>query len=345
MKLVYPKTRTVEQADDYHGTQVADPYRWLEDVDSPETLEWIRQQNELIFSFLEKIPARQKIKDRLTELWNFSKAWAPYKKGKWYFQQRNSGLQNQDVLYVMDSLDSEPRVLLDPNTLSEDGTVALNGLSISKDGNWIAYATSASGSDWLTWHLRNVETGKDLEEVIEWSKFCNAAWKPDGSGFYYSRYETPVEGAEFENANYNHRVFFHKLNTSQAEDTPIYARPDQKEWGFQSDVTEDGCYHTLNVWQGTDIRNRFFYQDLNHPDRFIELISELEATYSLVGNDGPVFYFFTNFNAPRGKLIAIDIEHPEKENWRTIIPETSAALEGVLMVNDQFCALYSEDAH
>lgn len=345
MKLTYPQTKTVEQTDDYHGTPVADPYRWLEDVDSPETLEWIKQQNELTFSILEKIPQRESIKKRLTELWDFSKAWAPYKKGKWYFQERNSGLQNQNVMYVMESLASEPRLLLDPNTLSEDGTVALTSFSISKDGNWLAYATSASGSDWLTWRVRSVETGNDLDDVIEWSKFSEAAWIPDGSGFYYSRYDAPVEGGEFQNANYNQKVFFHKLNTLQAEDMLVYERPDNKEWGFQSRITDDGRYHTLNVWQGTDVRNRFFYRDTQAENIFIELISDLEATYILVGNDETKFYFFTNLDAPRGRLISINVAKPDKSNWQTVIPEDKAVLEGVVMVNDQFSALYNEDAH
>ena len=345
MKLTYPNTHTVDQVDDYHSTLVPDPYRWLEDVDSPETLEWIKRQNELTFSVLEKIPAHPKIKDRLTELWNFSKAWAPHKKGKWYFQSRNSGLQNQNVLYVSESLNSEPRLLLDPNTLSEDGTIALTNFAISNDGNWLAYATSASGSDWLTWHIRNVETGHDLDEVIEWSKFCNAAWMPDASGFYYSRFDEPVQGGEFQNTNYNQKVFFHKLNTPQGQDGLVYERLDQREWGFQSKITDDGRYHTLVVWQGTDVRNRFFYRDLQDQNQFVELIPDMEATYELIGNDGTTFYFFTNLKAPRGKLIAIDILQPQKSNWKTIVPESQGVLEGLVMVNDQFAALYNEDAH
>lgn len=345
MKLVYPNTRTVEQRDNYHGMLVSDPYRWLEDVDSPETLEWIERQNELTFSILEKIPTRKRINKRLTELWNFPKAWAPHKKGNRYFQERNSGLQNQNTLFVMESLDAEPRVLLDPNKLSTDGTVALTSFAISEDGNWLAYATSASGSDWLTWHIRNVETGENLEEVVEWSKFSTAAWMPDNSGFYYSRYDQPVEGNQFQDTNYNQKVFFHKMNTPQDQDVLIYERPDQKEWGFLSEVTDDGCYHTLVVWHGTDVRNCFFYRDLKGSNPFVELISEFEATYELVGNDGKTFYFFTNLDAPRGKLIAIDIDQPYKENWHTILPESEAVLEGVVMVNDQFVALYSKDAH
>lgn len=345
MKLAYPNARTSDQVDNYHGTPVSDPYRWLEDADSPETLEWIRQQNELTFSILEKIPARERIKERLTALWDFPKAWAPYKKGKWYFQQRNSGLQNQNVLYVMETLHDEPRLLLDPNLLSEDGTIALTGFAFSHDGNWLAYATSASGSDWLTWHIRSVETGNDLVEVIEWSKFSNAAWMPDGSGFYYSRYDAPTEGNEFQNINYDQKVFFHKLHTPQKEDQLVYQRRDQREWGFQSVITDDGRYHALAVWQGTDVRNRFFYRDLQNSNEFVELISQLEATYELVGNEGATFYFFTNLDAPRGKLIAVNVDRPQKENWQTLIAESQAVLEGVVMVNDQFAALYNEDAH
>lgn len=345
MKPNYPHVRTIDQTDDYHGTPVPDPYRWLEDVDLPETLEWIKQQNELTRSIIEKIPQREAIKKRLTELWDYSKASAPYKKGKWYFQERNSGLQNQSVLYVMESLKEEPRVLLDPNRLSEDGTVALTSFAISKDGNWLAYATSASGSDWLTWRVRNVETGKDLEEVIEWSKFCDAAWASDGSGFYYSRYDVPVEGREFQNANYNQKVYFHKLNSPQASDELIYERPDQPEWGFQCKVTDDDHYLTLVVCQGTDVRNRFFYRDLHGENKIVELIPDLEATYELVGNDDTRFYFFTNLDAPRGRLIAIDVANPQKENWQTIIPGRQSVLTDVLMANNQFTAVYNEDVH
>jgi len=345
MKISYPKARTVDQIDDYHGTQVPDPYRWLEEIDSPETQEWIRQQNELTQSILKQVPQREAIKKRLTELWDFAKALAPYKKGGRYFQERNSGLQNQSVLYVMESLTSEPRVLLDPNALSDDGTVALNNFSISEDGNWLAYATSASGSDWITWHVRDVTTGEDLKDEIVWSKFSGAAWLPDGSGFFYSRYDEPTGGGEYQNVNYNQKVYFHKLNTPQADDMLIYERPDHKEWFFYSEVTDDGRYHTLTVSQGTDVRKRFFYRDLQSEYKFIELISDLEATYGLVGNDGTTFYFITNLDAPRGKLIAIDIANPQKENWQTIIPESESVLTAVVMVGNQFTAAYNEDAH
>jgi len=344
-RLVYPDTRTVDQVDDYHGTLVADPYRWLEDTDSPETRAWIEQQNAVTFSFLESIPARDAIRKRLTALWDFPKAWAPLKRGERYFQLRNSGLQNQDVLHVLDALDAEARVLLDPNTLSSDGTVAMTNWSVSEDGRRLAYAISASGSDWLTWRVRDVDSGEDLPDVIEWSKFSDAAWLPDGSGFYYSRYDAPEAGQAYAGVNTYHKVYLHRLGEPQSQDRLIYERPDQKEWGFGAHVTEDGRYLILFVWQGTDTRNRLFYQGLQTGGEFVELIRELEAAYHFVGNDGPVFYFRTDLDAPRGRLIAIDTASPSRENWRTLIPESDDVLESVKMVHDQFVALYLHDAY
>ena len=344
MKLTYPSTQTIDQTDNYHGTLVSDPYRWLEDVDSPETLDWVKRQNELTYGFLKQIPVREQLRKRLTELWDYPKAQAPIKHGGRYFQLRNSGLQNQDVLFVYETLTAEPRLLLDPNTLSEDGTIALNAWEASPDGQWLAYATSASGSDWQTWHIRNVDTTRDLPEVIEWSKFSGAAWLLDSSGFFYARYEAPQAGEEFQGANYFQKLYFHHLRTPQSTDTLIYERPDEKEWGFGPQVSEDGRYLVINVWQGTDVRNRIIYRDLQGGD-FIELISDLEAAYIFIGNDEAVFYFRTNLDAPRGRLIAIDTTKPAKSNWRTLIPENQQVLESVKMVNDQFVAVYNRDAH
>jgi prolyl oligopeptidase len=343
MPITYPLSRTIEQKDDYHGSILPDPYRWLEDVDSPETLDWIKRQNELTFGFLEQIPRRERMRQRLTKLWDYPKAQAPVKHGGRYFQLRNTGLQNQDVLYVFDWLDAEARLLLDPNTLSEDGTVALNSWEASPDGKWLAYATSTSGSDWQVWHVRNVETGEDLSESIEWSKFSEAAWLPDASGFFYARYDAPKAGEEFANANYFQKLYFHKLGTPQGADPLIYERPDEKEWGFGAKVSEDGRYLLLNVWQGTDVRNRIFFRDLQGGE-VIELIHELEASYIFAGNDGPIFYFRTDLDAPRGRLIAIDTSNPGKANWKTLIPQDEAVIESVKMVNDQFVALLNRDA-
>ena len=344
-KLVYPFTPTVDQLDDYHGTVVADPYRWLEDPDSPESKTWIEAQNALTFGFLARIPARDRIRRRLTELWDYPKAWAPVRRGGRYFQLRNSGLQNQDVLYVLDSLDGETRVLLDPNMLSADGTVALSVWEVSPDGRWLAYATSASGSDWLTWRVRDVASGQDLPDVLEWSKFSGAAWRKDSSGFYYARYDAPVPGEDLTGVNYYQKLYFHRPGEAQAQDTLAYERPDQKEWGFGAEVSEDGRTLILSVWQGTDVRNRVFYQHLISGGPVIELISELEAAYAFVGNDGPVFYFRTDLDAPRGRLIAVDTTQPEKALWRTLVAEGTDTLESVRMVHDEFIALYLHDAY
>ncbi len=344
-KRTYPHTATVNQVDDYHGTLVSDPYRWLEDVDSPETLAWIKAQNELTLLFLEQIPARAKIRQRLTELWDYPKVQAPLKRGGRYFQLRNRGLQNQDVLYVLEALDAEPRTLLDPNTLSTDGTVALTNWEVSKDGWRLAYATSASGSDWLTWRVRDVATGEDLPDLIEWSKFSGAAWLPDGSGFYYARYAAPEPGEAYAGVNYNQKLYLHRLGEPQAQDRLIYERPDHKEWGFAPEVSDDGRYLILSVWKGTDVRNRLFYQDLQTKGEFVELIPDLEAGYHFVGNNGPVFYFRTDLAAPRGRLIAIDTAHPACENWKTLIAESRDVLESVKIVHGQFVAVYLHDAH
>jgi prolyl oligopeptidase len=341
----YPAARASGQVDDYHGTPVADPYRWLEDTDSPETRAWIEAENRLTFDFLGRIPERGEIRRRLAELWDYPKCWAPVRRGDRYFQLRNTGLQNQDALYVMDSLEGEARLLLDPNELSADGTVALTGWAASEDGGRLAYATSAGGSDWLTWRVRDVSTGTDLPDAIEWSKFSVASWRGDGSGFYYSRYDAPPPGQDLLGANYNQKLFFHRLGEPQAQDRLVYERPDQPEWGFDGRVTRDGAHLVVSVWQGTDVRNRVFYQDLADGGPMVELIPDLEAAYGFVGNDGPVFYLRTDLDAPRGRLIAVDIAHPERANWRTLVPESEDTLETVTMVHDEFIALYLHDAH
>ncbi len=344
-KLTYPHTPTIEQSDDYHGTRVSDPYRWLEEVDLAQTLDWIQAQNRLTFGYLEALPQRERLRRRLTELWDYPKATAPRKKGGRYFQFRNTGLQNQDVLYTFESFDQEPRLLLDPNTFSEDGTVALTTWSPSEDGNLLAYAASASGSDWITWRVRDVRTGEDLPDVIQWSKFSGAAWLPDNSGFFYARFDEPQEGEAYTGVNLNQKLFFHRIGTAQAEDRLVYERPDQPEWGFDALVSDEGRYLILLVSQGTDIRNRVFYQDLQAGTGFVELIGSLEADYLFVGNDGPLFYFRTGLEAPRGRLIAMDIRRPQRENWQTLIPESSDTLEAVKIVHAEFIAVYLQDAH
>ncbi|MFU8771410.1 MAG: S9 family peptidase, partial [Anaerolineales bacterium] len=341
----YPHSRKVDHVDEYYGVRVQDPYRWLEDDRSPETQDWVTRQNQLTFEFLESIPEREKIHQRLTELWDYAKVSAPLKRGGSYFQLRNSGLQNQDVLYVMETPKDEGRILLDPNRFSDDGTVALTAWDVSKDGKFIAYATSVSGSDWLTWRIRRVDDGEDLGDVIEWSKFSRAAWLPDNSAFYYSAYHPPQEGQTYSGVNYYQKLYLHRLGTPQSEDTLIYERNDQKEWGFDGQVSDDGRYLIIHVWQGTDRRNRLFYQDLKGDGEIVELISELEAGYHFVGHDSGHLYFRTDLEAPRGRLISIALDKPAREHWETVIPESNDILELVKFAGNQFVALYLVDAY
>jgi len=330
--------------DIYHGQPVPDPYRWLEDLDSERTRAWIEAQNQLTFDYLQRIPARQRLLERLTQLWNYEKYSQPFKEGGRYFYFKNDGLQNQSVLYTQESLEAEARVLLDPNTLSEDGTVALSGIAISRDGRYLAYGLSRSGSDWQEWKVRDIETGEDLPDHLRWIKFSGASWTPDGQGFFYSRYDEPPPGREYESANYFQKLYYHRLGTPQSEDLLVYHRPDQKEWGFAGGVTEDGNYLIISVWRGTDPKNLLFYKDLRDPNLpVVELIREFEANYSFVGNDGSRFWLLTDLNAPRRRLVAIDLDNPGQV--QEVIPEAEETLQGVSLINNQFVAFYLEDAH
>jgi prolyl oligopeptidase len=337
----YPDPTVV---DIYHGQAVPDPYRWLEDLDSEQTRAWIEAQNHLTFNYLQQIPARQRIRERLTQLWNYEKYSQPFKEGGRYFYFKNDGLQNQSVLYTQESLEGQARVLLDPNTFSEDGTVALSGIAISRDGRYLAYGLSRSGSDWQEWKVRDIETGEDLPDHLRWVKFSGASWTLDGQGFFYSRYDEPAPGSEYESANYFQKLYYHRLGTSQSEDVLVYHRPDQKEWGFAGGVTEDGNYLIISVWRGTDPKNLIFYKDLRDPQSpVVELIREFEAEYSFVGNDGSRFWLLTDCQAPRRRLVAIDLEQPDQV--QEVIPEAEETLQGVSLINNQFVAFYLKDAH
>lgn len=344
--LIYPSSPKVEQVDSYHGVKVSDPYRWLENSDSEQTQAWIDAQNQVTFSFLENIPQREKIKQRLTQLWDYERYGIPFKQGDRYFYFKNDGLQNQSVLYTLKSLDDEPSVLLDPNQLSEDGTVALSGLEISEDGKLLAYGLSSSGSDWQEWKVREVETGNDLSDHLQWIKFSGASWTKDNQGFFYSRYDQPDAAKKLEDINYFQKLYYHRLGTPQSEDVLIYERPDQKEWGFNGGVTEDGKYLIISVWQGTDPRNLVFYKDLTNSNApVIELINTFEANYSFIDNQDSVFWFQTDLDAPRSRVIAIDLAAPNPENWRELIPQAETeALQGVGLLNNQFVASYLKDA-
>jgi prolyl oligopeptidase len=344
--LKYPDTRKENVVDVLHGTAVPDPYRWLEDDNAPETEAWVTEQNRLTFDYLDQIPERTAIRERLTELWNYEKYGVPFREGGRYFFTRNDGLQNQSVLYVNESLEAEPRVLLDPNKLSADGTIALRSYAISHDGRLMAYGLSHGGSDWQEWKIRNTDTGEDLTDHLKWVKFSGASWSPDNEGFYYSRYDEPADGDELKGQNYHQKVWYHKVGTPQSADRLIYDRPDQKEWGFGADVTDDGNFLIISVWKGTDRRNRVFYRDLRQPDAaVVELLNDFDASYTFVDNVGDDFLFFTDLDAPHGRVIAIDTTRPAKDQWREIIPEGEDTLRSVNLLNDSLVGSYLHDAH
>ena len=341
----YPVARRGDTVDVLHGVSVADPYRWMEDQESDELAAWIEAENAVTGAYLDRIPEREEIQNRLTGLWNYERWGLPYKEGDRYFVTRNDGLQAQSVLHTMRTLDDEPRVLLDPNTFTADGTMALSGTAVSPDAKYIAYGVSDGGSDWQRWRVRDIETGEDLADDIRWVKFSGASWAKDGSGFYYSRYPEPGSGEEdLAGANFNQKLYFHRVGTPQSEDELVYERPDNPKMGFGAGVTDDGRYLAVSVWEGSSRNNRWYYRDLHEGGEMVRLHDENDAQYSFVGNEGPVFFFRTNLDAPLGKLVAIDTRRPARASWKTVIPESSDTLRGVSHVGGRFIATYLKDA-
>jgi prolyl oligopeptidase len=347
-RLKYPETKKVDVVDDYHGTKVADPYRWLEDDvrKSKEVADWVEAQNKVTFGFLQSIPEREAIQKRITDLWNYEKISAPSRVGGKYFFSKNDGLQNQNVVYVQDALDGEARMLMDPNTWSKDGTVALSGLAVSDDAKLIAYGVAEAGSDWNTWRVLDVAGAKPLADEIKWVKFASASWTPDGKGFFYSRFPEPAKDGAFQGLNVNMKLYYHRLGTPQSDDVLVYHRPDQPKWGINGTVSEDGRYLVINVSDGTTSRKaRVVYKDLLEPYGLpVELVADHENKFFFVGNDGPVFYFRTDYQARKNQLVAIDIRRPEKKEWKSIVPEADEALESVDLVGNVFICTYLKDA-
>ncbi len=345
--LSYPSTKRLPHVDLYHGIEVRDPYRWLEeDVrKSKEVADWVAEENKVTDAYFKTIPERDVIRKKLTELWNYEKFSAPFKRGGLYFYTRNDGLQNQPVLYTMDHLDGPARVLLDPNTWSKDGTVALSGLSISDDGKYLTYGVAEAGSDWLIWRVLDIATGKLLADELKWVKFSGAVWTKDGRGFFYSRYDEPQKSEQFQGLNLNQKLCYHRIGTAQADDVIVYRRPDHPDWGFSPSVGDDGRYLVIGTWKGTDHRNRVSYKDLNEPYGLpVDLIDHFDNEYSFIDNEGPIFFFKTDLDAPRGRVIAIDIRKPQKENWKEILPQAAENLRDVNLVGNLFVADYLKDA-
>ena len=343
--LIYPTTPQSTVVDNYHGTQVPDPYRWLEDDTSEATKAWVVAQNAVTSGYLSQLPQRLPIRDRMTKLFNFERFGTPFRAGGRYFFSRNNGLQNQSVWYWAASLEAQPVLLIDPNTFSADGTVSMSVPVPSEDGRTVAYQVSKSGSDWQEIRVHDVGTGKQLSDRIQWVKFSGIAWAKDGSGFYYSRFDAPKSGAALTQVNEFQKVYFHRLGSEQSDDSLVYERRDQPKWGMGATLSDDGAYLILTLSQGTDTRNRVFYRDLTTPQSsVVELLNDFDASYNWVGNEGPVFLFHTDLKAPRGRIIAIDSRKPQRADWKERVPQNEATLTSANLVGDRLVCDYLKDA-
>jgi prolyl oligopeptidase len=345
-KLTYPPAEKIDHIDAYGDTKVNDPYRWLEDTDSTKTAAWIEAENKLSSSFLSALPGRDKIKARLTELIDYERYPNAFQRNGHYFVFRNDGLQNQNVLYTMDSSNGAPRMLLDPNTLRKDGTAALSGTSVSPDGKLLAYAIAQAGSDWCEWRIRDVATGADRADLIQWTKFTDPAWTPDSKAFYYTRFPQPPPENLLKAQNYNSMIYLHRLGEDQSKDSLIYQRPDHKEWQFGPSLTEDGHYLVLMIFNQDYARNMVFYQDLKAGGTsFVELIPTLAAAYNWLGAKDGAFYFHTTDSAPKGRVISIDPAHADRSQWKEIVAEQPETLDDAEMVGGKLILSYLKDAH
>ncbi|MGA2065343.1 MAG: prolyl oligopeptidase family serine peptidase [Thermoguttaceae bacterium] len=342
-RVVYPQTRRVDHVDTYFGVRVHDPYRWLEEDirGSKEVADWVAAENKVTSAYLESIPQREEIRRRLAEVWNFAQYSSPFKAGGRYYYLKNDGLQNQPAVWVMDSLQARPRVVLDPNSWSRDGTIALAGLSPSDDGRYLAYSRAEAGSDWSRWQVLEIASGKTLPDEIRWTKFSGASWSKDGKGFYYSRYEEPKKGAEFQALNFNNQVFYHRLGTPQSADASVYFRPEHPDWQYDAEATEDGRWLVIATHLGTDARCRVTICDLAKPgSKPRELIDYFDSEFDFLGNDGPLLYFQTDWKAPRRRLIAIDPDHPDRQSWKEVVPQAPETLVAASFVGNRFIASY-----
>ncbi len=344
-RLSYPETRKMDTVDSYFGTEVADPYRWLEDDNSDETKAWVTAQNKVTFGYFDQIPERASLRQRLTELWNYERYGAPFKRGGRYFYFKNDGLQNQSVLYVTTNLRESGGVLLDPNKLNADGTTALSGLSVSEDGRTLAYGIAVAGSDWQEWRFMDIESGKQLPDVLKHIKFSGVSWMADGSGVFYSRYPEADSRGRLSAQNLFQKLYFHKLGTEQSEDNLIYERPEDGQKFVRAAVTDDGKWLLINVGRGTSPMNMVYLKDLTKPgSEIFPVIDELVADYTYIANVGSIFYFRTDRNAPLGKIISTDVKMSER-TWKDVVPQRKETLNGASMLDGKLVASYLKDAY
>ncbi|MCL2133697.1 MAG: S9 family peptidase, partial [Bacteroidales bacterium] len=341
ISVSYPETQKIEHTDLYFGTEVADPYRWLEDDRSAETAVWVEAQNKVTFGYLEQIPYRDDIKNKLTEMWNYPRQGVPFKAGEKYFMWKNDGLQNQSVLYIMDGLDGEPREFINPNTLSEQGTTAVGSLSISNDNKYVAYTTSVGGSDWKEIHVKDIE-GNDLSDLIQWVKFSGIAW--DDNGFYYSCYEEP-KGSALSSKNESNRIYYHKLGTQQKDDKLIYEDLKNPLRYNTAGITKDGRYLLLRVSEGTGGNSLAVMDMRTSGSKFRTIVEKMDKDYGVIENFEDELYVLTNDNAPRYCLMKINPLAKDLK-WETVIPENETdVLQSVTVVGDKLVARYLHNAH
>lgn len=343
-KYQYPNPKKTNQIDEYHGTKVADPFRWLEDPDAPDSRTWIDAQNKITDTYLATIPERNMIKDRLTKLWNYERYSSPFKVGKYYFYYKNDGLQNQSVMYIANSVTDPGKVFLDPNKLSTDGTVALAGTVFTDDAKLVAIGTATAGSDQTEWRVMEVETGKYLDDKLEKRRQGISSFTKDGKGFYYSAFPKSNDNTALRDQNFYQKLYYHKLGTPNSEDVLIYERPDNKEYFVSGGVTDDGRYLIIYVGHGTRPQNMIYYKDLEAKDgKIMPIVENLNNDYSFIDNVGTTFYFSTDKDAPRKRVIAVDIKNDNKIT--EIIPQADETLGGVSMLNDQLVTNYLKDAY
>ena len=344
----YPKPRRSDQVDDFHGVKVADPYRWLEDDNSAETKAWVKAQNAITDKYLATMPQREPAKRLYTELYNFEKFGIPFKEGGRYYYTRNDGLQQHAVLYAVKKLNDTPQMVLDPNGFSADGTVALTGTAVSRDGKYIAYGTSGGGSDWQEWQIRDLKTGKDLADKLKWVKFSGATWTADGKGFFYSRYDAPKEGEKLTGSNVFQKLYYHRLGDDQTKDVLVFENKQQKEWGFGSSVSDDGEHLIIFVWIGSGRKNGLLHLPL--PKGAFKggtpspVTLTFDSEYAPLGIEKGKLYARTDKDAPKGRVISIDLKNPAPQKWATVVPTSKHALTGANLVGGKIVAEYLQDA-
>ena len=339
----YPETRMDETVvDDYFGTKVADPYRWLENDTSAETAKWVKEQNEVTQDYLSHIPFRNAIKDRLTQIVNYERYSMPSKKHGRYIYSKNDGLQNQSVIYMQETLDGEPTVLLDPNKLSDDGTVSLGGISFSNDVKYMAYTIQRSGSDWVEIYVKDMATLELLPDHIEWAKFTGASWYKDG--FFYAAYDRPEAGKEFSNVNENHKIYYHKLGTPQEQDELFYSNPAQPRYFHQVDLTEDEHYMFL-FESGQGAGSTLWIRDMQDPKgKFVQIADDMDYQYGPIDVIDGTLYIFTNYNAPKGRICKVSTKAPQMANWVDVIPESENVISGISLAKGKMIVTYDKDA-